>query len=80
MLETFGFGKEIIHLIFNKFEGQIDTGKYILNLTKLLGSMGAIFINGAEVLNTTSNNQGVEVTINNKFVGSSDQNYVFKGK
>ena len=45
-----GFGFEnITHVIYNQFEGQIDTGKTMKNLLKLARSKGVEIMNGVEV-------------------------------
>ena len=47
-IKTFGF-KNVRHLIQNRHEGQLDTGKMILNLTQLVQRLGVVVLTGLEV-------------------------------
>ncbi|MES2762041.1 MAG: FAD-dependent oxidoreductase [Bacteroidota bacterium] len=48
-IESFGF-KQIKGLIFNKKEGQIDTGKMMQNLIQLAASKGIMILNSVSVM------------------------------
>ena len=50
----FGFSK-VVGLIENRLEGQIDTGKMILELTRLAQAKNCIILNGFEVKNWVEN-------------------------
>jgi glycine/D-amino acid oxidase-like deaminating enzyme len=61
LVKKFGFGKTQ-HLIFNRFEGQLHTGKLIKSLWQYCNQLGIQVITGAEVLAINSNDQFVEIT------------------
>ena len=46
----YGFGKEVLQVVKNKFEGELDTGKYILALWDKCQQLGIRLHSGAEVL------------------------------
>ena len=62
-IEKFNF-KNISHLIENKFEGQINTGKMIFNLTKKVQESGVIVLNSLTVKNIEEETNQVKVTLN----------------
>ena len=49
-IDDFGF-KNINHLLLNRFEGQIDTGKMMNSLLEKVRSIGVTVLNGIEVKN-----------------------------
>ena len=63
-IKTFNFNK-IEGLIFNKKEGQIDTGLMMQNLIKLANSKGIIILNSIEVkaISDTSSNVKIKTNI-----------------
>jgi len=63
LINEFGFGK-IAHIIHNKFEGQIDTGKMMKNLLKLAQEKGVEIFNGVEVKSVKQKNAKVIVELN----------------
>ena len=68
-IETFGFGASSVkHLIYNQFEGQIDTGKMMRSLISYVQSLGVSILNNCEVLDFED--VGTHVTID---TGSSVQ-------
>jgi gamma-glutamylputrescine oxidase len=60
----FGF-KGVKHLIWNKGEGQINTGKMIFNLIRKCQEMGIIILNGLEIKKFSDEGNGVVVDIEN---------------
>lgn len=65
-LKTFGFGKTT-HLLENRFEGQIDTGKLVLSLLKHAQKKGIRVINGLEISSFEDMGNGVEIHLANDF-------------
>lgn len=63
-----GFKKVQQSLIFNKFEGQIDTGKMMSALLKKAIEVDVLILNSTEVTSITQNQD--DVTINTKDFGS----------
>jgi gamma-glutamylputrescine oxidase len=61
----FGFKKTINKLIYNKFEGQIDTGKMMLGLLKKASEKDILILNNAEITSFDSNVNKVKITLNN---------------
>lgn len=59
-IKTFQF-KQIKGLIWNKKEGQIDTGKMMQNLIQLALSKGIIILNSIEVTQLKDENTGVQL-------------------
>jgi len=48
-IESFGFGKKVFAVIENKFEGELDSGKFIDCLWKKCGELGVKILTGSEV-------------------------------
>ena len=70
-INSFGFEKQKVnHLLFNKFEGQLDTGKLIKLLWEHTQKLGAKIITGAEVSAIENNQNGVLLSV--KGVHNSD--------
>lgn len=65
-ISQFGFN-QVNHLIKNKLEGQIDTGKMIQRFTDVARSQGIDIINGAEVTKIEDDGQGVTIEINDDY-------------
>lgn len=50
LISTFGFSPtHVKHLVFNPFEGQIDTGKTLMALLQHVQRLGVVVLTGAEV-------------------------------
>ncbi|MFN3801947.1 NAD(P)/FAD-dependent oxidoreductase [Belliella pelovolcani] len=49
-IHHYGFGKEVLHIVRNKFEGELDIGKYILALWEKCQQLGIRLHTGAEVI------------------------------
>jgi glycine/D-amino acid oxidase-like deaminating enzyme len=64
LIHQFGF-KNIEHLIHNSLEGQIDTGKMMVNLLSLARAKGVLVYGGVEVKGIENNNGKVEVNLAN---------------
>jgi len=64
LIHQFGF-KNIEHLIYNPYEGQIDTGKMMLNLLALARAKGVVIYGGVEVKGIENSNGKVEVRLVN---------------
>ncbi len=63
-IKEFGFHASIVKdIIFNPFEGQIDTGKMMKALVRKTLSLGAEIITGAEVTAVHSRSNGAEVVV-----------------
>lgn len=62
---NFGFKKIQQQLIFNKFEGQLDTGKMMQALMHKAHHANIQILNGVEVLNYEENQNSVKVITNN---------------
>lgn len=60
-IQSFGFEKTR-HLVFNNFEGQLDTGKLIRALWDYCQTLGILVITGTEVSNYAKNETGVQVS------------------
>ncbi|REE01036.1 NAD(P)/FAD-dependent oxidoreductase [Marinoscillum furvescens] len=60
-LDTFGF-KNTKHLIFNPFEGQLDTGKLMKSLWQYCQQLGVQVLTGTEVSAIQPEKQGVSIT------------------
>ncbi|ERM84461.1 hypothetical protein P872_25225 [Rhodonellum psychrophilum GCM71 = DSM 17998] len=45
----FGFGKKVLAVIENKFEGELDSGKFIDSLWRKCGELGVKILTGSEV-------------------------------
>lgn len=62
LIAEFGF-KNIAHVIYNKFEGQIDTGKAMKSLLKLAQEKGVEIINGINVKSVNQKNNKVVIEL-----------------
>ena len=62
-IKTFGFAK-VKGLIFNRCEGQIDTGKMMRALIKLVQKSDITILNGVEVTNILDNGRNVVIETN----------------
>ena len=62
--DTFGFEKIRQQIIFNPFEAQIDTGKMMQKLLKLVYSEGILILNNQSVTGYQENETDVKVTLN----------------
>lgn len=60
---TFGFKNSLEQLIFNPFEGQIDTGKMMQALLKKAQSQGISVLNSVEVKSFSTVNETVEIQL-----------------
>ncbi len=65
-IKEFGFNK-VDNLILNKSEGQIDTGKMMITMLNLAREKGVMVINGIEIKNIYSSDDGVEVETDKGF-------------
>lgn len=65
-IEKFGFNK-VTHLIKNKFEGQIDTGKLFTRLIQLTHKHNIPLLNGIEVASFEENKTACTVQLANGF-------------
>ncbi len=65
-IKEFGFGK-VNHLIFNKFEGAIDTGKMMNALYKLAINKGIAIINGLEINSISEIDNQAKINISDTF-------------
>lgn len=65
-IQKFGF-KNVEHLIKNKFEGQIDTGKMFTRLIELANQNNIKIINGIEVEEYIENNTNCTIKLSNGF-------------
>lgn len=52
------------HVIFSKFEGQIDTGKMMLGLIKKAAEENILILNSSEITNISDNGEDVSLQIN----------------
>jgi gamma-glutamylputrescine oxidase len=65
-IEKLGF-KNVEHLIFNRFEGVVNTGKMMKNLIAKARSLGIEILNGIEISAIVENNNKVEISLADKF-------------
>ena len=64
LIKDFGFAAGLIKsIIYNPFEGQIDTGLMMGNLLKMAQSLGIQVLTGAEVQGFEENNKHVQVEV-----------------
>ncbi len=64
LITSFGFNKKAVKaLIFNRFEGQIDTGKMMKSLLRLAQSKGITIFTGCEVLKWIDTEKEVQISI-----------------
>lgn len=61
------------YLIENRGEGQIDTGKMIVSLLRLVQQKKGLILNGVEVKNIDTNGTRAEIMLNDNFKFSSKQ-------
>ena len=74
-VDEFGFNRKLVHeMVFNPYEGQIDTGKMMKNLIGYVRSLGVDILTGAEVLGFEDNTESVSVTVKS----GSEENLLFK--
>ncbi len=75
LLENFGFGSSILHLVKNHFEAQIDTGAMMRSLLAYANSLGVTLLTGCEVSEVEDTGNRVEVGVKNleggRFVASN---------
>ncbi len=73
-INSFGFDKENVKaLIFNQFEGQIDTGKMMKSLLRYVQERGVTVLNNCEVshFENVENNSKVNAYVNNRLSNES---------
>jgi len=63
---TFGFQHVNNNLLFNAFEGQIDTGKMMLSLVKKCTSENILILNATEVTSFSDQTNTVKLRLNNQ--------------
>ena len=63
-INTFGLGG-VSHLIENRFEGQINSGKMISTLIKKVQSLGVYILNSLEVTSIAGANNSVDIVLQN---------------
>jgi len=63
-VDRFGFGNCNDYVIFNPFEGQIDTGKMMQALLKKAIENDILILNKAEVTSCSDTGNGVEISVN----------------
>lgn len=61
--DTFNFQNILEHQIFNKFEGQIDTGKMMQSLLQKVQSKGVMLLNATEVQEYISHDHNVTIKL-----------------
>ncbi|RMA66054.1 NAD(P)/FAD-dependent oxidoreductase [Ulvibacter antarcticus] len=61
---NFGFGNVHPKLIFNQFEGQIDTGKMMLGLVKKASEASILIVNAAEITSLSEEEKEVRFRLN----------------
>ena len=59
-IDAFGF-KKVNHLLYNAFEGQIDTGKMMRTLLLMVQQMGVVVLNTCEVIRLEQSEKGVDL-------------------
>lgn len=74
-IDTFGFNN-VVHLIKNKLEGQINTGKMIQRLIQLTKANNIEIINGAEVTSLSDEGDFVHIELNNQFTFRSGKVFI----
>jgi glycine/D-amino acid oxidase-like deaminating enzyme len=78
LITTFGFNPAIVKaLVYNRFEGQIDTGKMMKALLALAQSKGVTIFTGAEVTAWQDNITNIEVSIKDQ---ARQENIIFKAQ
>lgn len=71
-IEEFGFNPDKVkHLIYNKFEGQLDTGLMMKMLLKEAQTLGIQIITGSKVVSYEEQEAGVRVKTENKELDES---------
>jgi glycine/D-amino acid oxidase-like deaminating enzyme len=63
--DPFGFKNIQKQLIFNRYEGQLDTGKMMMALLKKAAEKGIFLLNSAEITSITSKNGEINLVLNN---------------
>ncbi|MDX1463249.1 MAG: FAD-dependent oxidoreductase [Marinirhabdus sp.] len=63
--DPFSFKNAQEQLIFNQFEGQIDTGKMMKSLLQKCIELGVLVLNRAEITSISSKNNEISLKINN---------------
>ena len=64
LIDKFGFDEKSVNkLIFNQFEGQIDTGKMMKSLTDYVKEKGVDILTGAEVVDIVEENNQVTILV-----------------
>jgi glycine/D-amino acid oxidase-like deaminating enzyme len=63
-IAEFGFNKEVVKdIVFNPFEGQLDTGKMMTALIRTTRSLGVEILTGAEVTGVHTTGTGADVEV-----------------
>ncbi len=71
-IKSFGFDKNLVKaLIFNQYEGQIDTGKMMKNLLQYVQERGVTVLNHTEVTAFEEQNDGVKVSVSNQLANEN---------
>ncbi|HVM89466.1 MAG TPA: FAD-dependent oxidoreductase [Puia sp.] len=71
-IQEFGFAN-VHHLIENKLEGQLHSGKFCQSLLRLVQSMGVTVLNGVEIKSFEKNNTTITLQTNQAFSLSANQ-------
>jgi glycine/D-amino acid oxidase-like deaminating enzyme len=71
-IKTFGLSG-LTHLIENKLEGQLHSGKLLETLVQLVNSMGITILTGVEVKNMETESSGVKIQTNLPVLLNADQ-------
>jgi len=66
-INKFGFGKDVKNLIYNRFEGQIHSGKLVLAMHELLRQRNVQYFANSEVTSYTGGSS-IEFSVNNRFI------------
>ena len=64
--DPFSFKNVQKKLIFNRFEGQLDTGKMMLSLIKKCAAQGIFILNNAEITSFSVKNDQISLVLNEK--------------
>lgn len=66
LIDRFGFNREQVRgLVFNPYEGQIDTGRMMRSLARLATDRGIVILTGAEVSSIEEETAGVLLRVRN---------------
>jgi gamma-glutamylputrescine oxidase len=71
-IPAFGFG-DTKHLVKNRYEGYLHSGKLVRVLLQKLHSMGVQVLNGFEITGFTNSNKGLEISTNHEIKFSAKQ-------